>query len=301
MKEKLFQRYHTRMKGIVLAGGTGSRLWPITLGVSKQLLPIYNKPLIYYPISILMQANIREILIITTPDDQTSFQTVLGDGSNLGLSIQYAIQEKPEGIAQAFLIGSQFIGDEDVALILGDNLFYGAGLEELLPIKLNSKGSRIFTYQVSNPIDYGVLNVDLEGKPISVEEKPTAPKSNLAITGLYYFDSKVVEFAKEISPSQRGELEITSVMQMYIANEDLEYVQLPAGVAWLDTGNPNSLSDASTFVRVLEERTGSKIACLEEIAFKKGWMSAQELQQRIKFYGNSEYGHYLGRIVTREN
>ena len=289
------------MRGIVLAGGTGSRLWPITLGTSKQLLPVYNKPLIYYPISILMQANIREILIITTSNDQFSFQTVLGNGSGFGISIQYAIQDRPEGIAQAFLIGSEFIKDEDVALILGDNLFYGAGLEDQLPIKLTSKGSRIFTYQVSNPIDYGVLNVDPDGKPISVEEKPAAPKSNLAITGLYYFDSKVVEFAKEISPSGRGELEITSVMQKYIANDDLEYVRLPAGVAWLDTGTPNSLSDASTFVRVLEERTGSKIACLEEIAFNKGWINAEELQQRIQFYGKSEYGDYLNRILSRDS
>lgn len=289
------------MRGIVLAGGTGSRLWPITLGTSKQLLPVYNKPLIYYPVSILMQANIREILIITTSNDQSSFQTVLGNGSGFGISIQYAIQDRPEGIAQAFLIGSEFIKDEDVALILGDNLFYGAGLEDQLPLKLTSKGSRIFTYQVSNPIDYGVLNVDPDGKPVSVEEKPAAPKSNLAITGLYYFDSKVVEFAKEISPSGRGELEITSVMQKYIANDDLEYVRLPAGVAWLDTGTPNSLSDASTFVRVLEERTGSKIACLEEIAFNKGWINAQELQQRIQFYGKSEYGDYLNRILSRDS
>jgi glucose-1-phosphate thymidylyltransferase len=288
------------MRGIVLAGGTGSRLWPITLGGSKQLLPIYNKPLIYYPISVLMQANIREILIITTSKDQSAFQTVLGNGSGFGISIQYAVQERPEGIAQAFLIGREFIGNEDVALILGDNLFYGAGLEEKLPIELSTKGSRIFTYQVANPIDYGVLNVDSEGKPISVEEKPIAPNSNLAITGLYYFDSKVVEVAKRIRPSGRGELEITSIMQTYIENDDLEYVQLPPGVAWLDTGTPNSLSDASIFVRVLEERTGSKIACLEEIAFKKGWMTVQELQQRTLFYGKSDYGLYLQRILNTE-
>ena len=220
------------MRGIVLAGGTGSRLWPITLGSSKQLLPIYNKPLIYYPISILMQADIREILIITTSNDQSSFKTVLGDGSGFGVSIKYAIQEKPDGIAQAFLIGSDFIENEDVALILGDNLFYGVGLEEKLPIKLSSKGSRIFTYQVANPIDYGVLNVDLEGNPVSVEEKPTTPKSTLAITGLYFFDSKVVDIAKSISPSARGELEITSIMQRYIDEDNLEYERLPTGVAW---------------------------------------------------------------------
>lgn len=289
------------MRGIVLAGGTGSRLWPITLGSSKQLLPIYNKPLIYYPISVLMQADIREILVITTSNDQSSFETVLGDGSGFGVSIKYAIQEKPEGIAQAFLIGSDFIEDEDVALILGDNLFYGAGLEEKLLIKLSSKGSRIFTYQVANPIDYGVLNVDLEGKPVSVEEKPTTPKSMLAITGLYFFDSKVVDIAKSISPSARGELEITSIMQRYIDEDDLEYERLPPGVAWLDTGTPNSLSDASIFVRVLEERTGTKIACLEEIAFKKGWITTEQLRNRVLFYGKSEYGQYLHKILDKES
>jgi len=285
----------------VLAGGTGSRLWPLTLGVSKQLLPIYNKPLIYYPISVLMQANIREILIITTPEDQESFKKVLGDGSTFGLRFEYAVQIKPEGIAQAFLIAKEFIGNEDVALILGDNLFYGAGLEEKLPVKLSSRGSRIFTYQVANPVDYGVLNVDSEGKPVSVEEKPRAPKSTLAITGLYYFDSKVVEVAKKISPSARGELEITSIMQTYIDDDNLEFFRLPAGVAWLDTGTPNSLNDASIFVRVLEERTGSKIACLEEIAFKKGWLTVDELRKQILFYGKSDYGQYLHRILDEES
>jgi glucose-1-phosphate thymidylyltransferase len=289
------------MRGIVLAGGTGSRLWPLTLGVSKQLLPIYNKPLIYYPISVLMQANIREILIITTPEDQESFKKVLGDGSTFGLRFEYAVQIKPEGIAQAFLIAKEFIGNEDVALILGDNLFYGAGLEEKLPVKLSSRGSRIFTYQVANPVDYGVLNVDSEGKPVSVEEKPRAPKSTLAITGLYYFDSKVVEVAKKISPSARGELEITSIMQKYIDDDNLEFFRLPAGVAWLDTGTPNSLNDASIFVRVLEERTGSKIACLEEIAFKKGWLTVDELRKQILFYGKSDYGQYLRRILEEES
>ena len=292
----MVQRYHIRMKGIVLAGGTGSRLWPITLGVSKQLLPIYNKPLIYYPISILMQANIREILIITTPSDQSSFQTVLGDGSEFGLSIEYAVQEKPEGIAQAFLIGSEFIGDEDVALILGDNLFYGAGLEEQLPVKLSSKGARIFTYQVANPVDYGVLNVDLQDNPTSVEEKPKAPKSTLAITGLYFFDSKVVDMARNIKPSGRGELEITSLMQNYIDKDDLEFVRLPSGVAWLDTGTPKSLNDAAQFVRVLEERTGRKIACLEEIALAKGWLSREDLSTIILKYGDCDYGLYLKTI-----
>ena len=284
------------MRGIVLAGGTGSRLWPITLGVSKQLLPIYNKPLIYYPISILMQANIREILIITTPDDQASFQTVLGDGSNFGISIQYATQSKPEGIAQAFLIGKEFIGTDDVALILGDNLFYGSGLEDRLPEKLTKNGARIFTYQVANPVDYGVLNLDENLQPSSVEEKPKNPKSNLAITGLYYFDAQVVEIAQTIKPSARGELEITSIMQHYIDRGNLEFFALPNGVAWLDTGTPKSLNDASQFVRVLEERTGRKIACLEEIAFKKGWLNRSDLDSRIEFYGKSDYGQYLRTI-----
>jgi glucose-1-phosphate thymidylyltransferase len=284
------------MKGIVLAGGTGSRLWPITLGVSKQLLPIYNKPLIYYPISILMMADIREILIITTPEDQAAFKTVLGDGSNFGISIQYAPQPKPEGIAQAFIIGKDFIGNNDVALILGDNLFYGSSLEERLPEQLTAKGARIFTYQVANPIDYGVLNVDENSKPISVEEKPKNPKSNLAITGLYFFDAEVIKIAETITPSARGELEITSIMQHYIYNDDLEYVALPAGVAWLDTGTPKSLNDAAQFVRVLEERTGRKIACLEEIAYRKGWLSKKLLEERINFYGKSDYGQYLQTI-----
>jgi glucose-1-phosphate thymidylyltransferase len=284
------------MKGIVLAGGTGSRLWPITLGVSKQLLPIYNKPLIYYPISILMLADIREILIITTPDDQSAFKTVLGDGSKFGLSFHYAVQLKPEGIAQAFLIGSDFIGSDDVALILGDNLFYGSGLEEKLPEKLKRKGARIFTYQVANPVDYGVLNVDSDQYPLTVEEKPKNPKSNLAITGLYYFNSKVVEVAGKVKPSARGELEITSIMQQYINNDDLEYLPLPAGVAWLDTGTPKSLNDAAQFVRVLEERTGRKIACLEEIAVNKGWLTRENLLSTIANYGNSEYGQYLQTI-----
>lgn len=284
------------MRGIVLAGGTGSRLWPITLGVSKQLLPIYNKPLIYYPISILMQANIREILIITTPDDQASFQTVLGDGSNFGISIQYATQSKPEGIAQAFLIGKEFIGTDDVALILGDNLFYGSGLEDRLPEKLTKNGARIFTYQVANPVDYGVLNLDENLQPSSVEEKPKNPKSNLAITGLYYFDAQVVEIAQTIKPSARGELEITSIMQHYMDRGNLEFFALPNGVAWLDTGTPKSLNDASQFVRVLEERTGRKIACLEEIAFKKGWLDRSDLESRIEFYGKSDYGQYLRTI-----
>ena len=284
------------MRGIVLAGGTGSRLWPLTLGVSKQLLPIYNKPLIYYPISVLMQANIREILIITTPEDKESFQKVLGDGSTFGLRFEYAVQIKPEGIAQAFLIAKEFIGNEDVALVLGDNLFYGTGLDENIEKNTKSKGCRIFTYHVANPVDYGVLNVDSHDLPVSVEEKPKAPKSNRAITGLYFFDSKVVDYAETIKPSARGELEITSVMQMYIEMNDLEYIELPPGVAWLDTGTPKSLNDATQFVRVLEERTGKRIACLEEIAFNRNWISRTELASKAAQYGSSDYGQYLKKL-----
>jgi glucose-1-phosphate thymidylyltransferase len=289
------------MKGIVLAGGTGSRLWPITLATSKQLLPIYNKPLIYYPISVLMQAGIREILIITSPVDQKSFRALLGDGSAFGLKFSYLVQEKPEGIAQSFRIAKEFISEEEVALILGDNLFYGAGLNQILQEGLSRKGARVFTYQVSNPVEYGVLNLDENDEPISVEEKPTNPKSNLAITGLYFFDKKVVEYAQEITPSKRGELEITDIMQIYIKEKNLEFVRLPAGVAWLDTGSPNSLSDASQFVRVLEERTGKKIACLEEIAYENGWLNTAELKSRVDFYARSNYGEYLSTILKSTN
>jgi glucose-1-phosphate thymidylyltransferase len=286
------------MKGIVLAGGTGRRLWPITIGISKQLLPIYNKPLIYYPISVLMQAGIKDILVITTSEDQRAFQTLLGDGSRFGLSFSYLIQENPEGIAQAFLIAEKFIGNDNVALILGDNLFYGAGIQNEISKEFAIKGARIFTYNVSNPEEYGVLNLDNWHQPVSVDEKPSNPKSKLAITGLYFFDSKVIEYARSIKPSARGELEITSIMQIYINNNDLEFIELPSGVAWLDTGSPNSLNDASLFVRVLEERTAKKIACLEEIAYQKGWLSEPELLDRIKYYGNSSYGKYLNSILT---
>lgn len=281
----------------MLAGGTGTRLWPITIATSKQLLPIHNKPLIYYPISILMQAGIREILVITTPEDQKNFQKLLGDGSAFGISFSYATQAKPAGIAEAFLIAEDFIGDEEIALILGDNLFYGSGLEDELPKQLTKKGAKIFTYQVSNPIEYGVLNLDQNGSPLFVEEKPKKTTSNLAITGLYFFDSKVVKYAKTISPSARGELEITGIMQKYIDEGDLEFVKLPLGVAWLDTGTPNSLGDASLFVRVLEERTGRKIACLEEIAHKNRWIDDKQLESRIANYGKSEYGRYLQKIM----
>jgi len=292
-------RYPTVMKGIVLAGGTGRRLWPITLATSKQLLPIYNKPLIYYPISVLMQSDIREILMITSPGDKHAFQSLLGDGSNFGLEITYSIQEKPEGIAQAFHIGQEFIGKSRVALILGDNLFYGSGLEDLLTLKFEKRGARIFTYHVSNPSEYGVLDLDSQNKPISVKEKPKNPSSNLAVTGLYFFDSKIADYVTELKPSMRGELEITDLIQKYIDNDDLEFFKLPTGTAWLDTGNPNSLNDASSFVRLLEERTGRKIACLEEIAFRKGWITQNELSLHIEYYGDSNYGKYLSTIIEK--
>ena len=289
------------MKGIVLAGGTGTRLWPLTIATSKQLLPIHNKPLVYYPISVLMLAGIQEIMLVTTPEDQESFQKLLGDGSAFGVSITYAAQAKPEGIAQAFLIAENFIGGDHVALILGDNLFYGTALEEELPKQLNHKGAKIFTYQVSNPVEYGVLNLDKNGNPLSVEEKPKNPLSDLAITGLYFFDSKVIQYAKELRPSARGELEITGIMQKYIDKNDLEFIKLPLGTAWLDTGTPNSLGDASLFVRVLEERTGRKIACLEEISYRNGWISEQQVALRISLFGKSEYGRYLQKILNTDH
>lgn len=287
------EEYDKDMKGIVLAGGTGKRMWPMTIATSKQLLPVHNKPLIFYPISVLMHADIREIALITTPYDQIFFQKLLGDGSAFGLKISYLVQENPEGIAQSFIIAKEFIGKDDVALILGDNLFYGSNFLEILSKKIKKKGATIFTYSVSNPSEYGVLNLDSEDKPTLVEEKPSNPKSNLAITGLYFFDNKVVQYAETIKPSKRGELEITEIMQIYVDDMDLDYVKLPTGTVWLDTGTPNSLSDASQFVRVLEDRTGKKIACLEEISYNKRWITKSELQIRVKYFGNSSYGKYL--------
>lgn len=287
------------MKGIVLAGGTGKRLWPITLATSKQLLPIHNKPLIYYPISTLMLANIREILLITTEQDQSLFKKLLGDGSEFGLELSYQTQKEPLGIAQAFQIGRNFIGESDVALILGDNLFYGSGLPDALTRHLDDKGAKIFTYKVANPSDYGVLTLDVHNKPLFIEEKPFNPKSDLAVTGLYFFDNRVIKFVEEIKPSKRGELEITEIIQIYISQEDLIASELPVGTAWLDTGSPNALSDATQFVRVMEDRTGRKIACLEEIAFAKNWIVEEDLMRRIKYFDGSSYGSYLQSILIR--
>jgi glucose-1-phosphate thymidylyltransferase len=281
------------MKGIILAGGTGSRLWPSTISVSKQLLPIYDKPLIYYPLSTLMLAGVKNILIITTMQDQKAFQNLLGDGSDFGISISYEIQEKPEGLAQAFIIGESFLDGEAVIMILGDNIYHGVGLGNDLKNVFRNNGAHIFTYEVSNPSAYGILEIDEHNAPISIEEKPAKPKSNLAVTGLYYFDSEVVKNAKNVVPSSRGELEITSLIQIYLDNGELTVTQLSRGTAWLDTGNPDAMHDASSFVRVIEERTGLKIGCPEEISFRNGWISSEKLLKRGKALGSSSYGKYL--------
>jgi glucose-1-phosphate thymidylyltransferase len=286
------------MKGIVLAGGTGSRLWPITRSISKQLLPIYDKPMIYYPISTLMLAGIREILIITTPHDQSQFKELLGDGSDLGVSFQYATQPEPKGLAQAFTIAEVFLSGEACLMILGDNIFHGAGLGRDLIRELPSNGAHIFTYEVLNPSDYGILEISPEGNPISITEKPKNFISNLAVTGLYFFDGNVSEIAKQIQPSARGEMEITSVIDHYLQSASLSFTQLSRGAAWLDTGNPNSLSDAASYVRIIEERTGLKIACLEEISFSQGWMTISQLESRIDQYKLNSYAEYLKRIIS---
>jgi glucose-1-phosphate thymidylyltransferase len=286
------------MRGIVLAGGTGSRLWPITRSVSKQLLPIYDKPMIYYPISTLMLAGIREMLIITTPYDQSQFKELLGDGSNLGISIQYAIQPEPKGLAQAFTIGEKFLSGESCMMILGDNIFHGAGLGRDIIRELPTTGAHIFTYEVSNPSDYGILEVGKEGIPIAITEKPKKYISNLAVTGLYFFDGQVSAIAKEVQPSARGEMEITSVIDHYLQSGNLSFTRLSRGSAWLDTGNPDSLNDAAAYVRIIEERTGLKIACLEEISFAQGWMTESQLQSRISEYKANSYARYLEQLIN---
>jgi glucose-1-phosphate thymidylyltransferase len=285
------------MKGIVLAGGTGSRLWPMTRSVSKQLLPVYDKPMIYYPISTLMLAGIREILIITTPHEQSLFRELLGDGSDLGITFEYATQPEPKGLAQAFTIGEQFLNGSKSLMILGDNIFHGVGLGRELKNELPSSGAHIFTYEVSNPRDYGVLTLSSEGRPLSIVEKPIQTNSNLAITGLYFFDGNVSNIAKEVTPSTRGELEITSIIDAYLNLQSLTYTQLTRGSVWLDTGNPNALSDAATYIRVIEERTGLKIACLEEVSLKNGWIQASDLES--KFHGvNNDYSRYISKILA---
>ena len=285
------------MKGIVLAGGTGSRLWPITRSISKQLLPVYDKPMIYYPISTLMLAGIRDILIITTPHDQSQFKELLGDGSELGVSFQYAVQPEPKGLAQAFTIGEEFLAGDSCLLILGDNIFHGAGLGRDIIRELPTSGAHIFTYEVANPADYGILETNQDGKPISITEKPTEFISNLAVTGVYFFDGKVSEIAKNVQPSKRGELEITSVIEHYLNSDSLTFTRLSRGAAWLDTGNPDSLNDAAAYVRIIEDRTGLKIACLEEISFSQGWMTKSQLHTRIEQYIMNSYAKYLERLI----
>ena len=291
------------MKGIVLAGGAGTRLYPITKGVSKQLLPIYDKPMIYYPISVLMLAGIREILIISTPEDLPGFRLLLGDGSSYGLSFIYAVQPSPDGLAQAFIIGRDFIGDDSACLVLGDNIFYGMSFTQLLQqsvARAEREGrATIFGYWVSDPERYGVAEFDAEGRCISIEEKPTQPKSNYAVVGLYFYPNKVVDVAAEVKPSARGELEITSVNQAFLESGELSIETLGRGFAWLDTGTHDSLSEASTFVEVIEKRQGLKVACLEEIAYHQGWLSAEELRRVAEPMKRNQYGQYLLRLLER--
>ena len=284
------------MKGIVLAGGTGSRLWPITKVTSKQLIPIYDKPMIYYPLSVLFLAGIREILIICTPSDLEDFKNLLGDGSLYGVNFQYITQESPDGLAQAYLLGEDFLDGDSSLMVLGDNIFYGNTLGHDLKSLLPSAGAHIFTYVVDDPSRYGILAVDQEKRPTHIEEKPVKPKSNLAVTGLYFFDNRAPQFAKNISPSARGELEITSLIEQYLLKGELTYTNLGRGNAWLDTGTPESLLEASTYIAIVEKRTGLKIACLEEIALHMGFIDHDELEVIIAKMGKNSYRDYLEKV-----
>ena len=286
------------MKGIVLAGGAGTRLHPITCGVSKQLLAIYDKPMIYYPISVLMLAGIRDILIITTPEDQSSFVRLLGDGSSFGVNFTYAVQPKPEGLAQAFLIGKDFIGSDSVALVLGDNIFYGAHLSKLVrTAAAREHGATVFGYYVCDPERFGVVEFDADGNAVSIEEKPAVPRSNYAVTGLYFYDNSVVKIAESIKPSARGELEITEVNNAYLKRGDLHVETLGRGYAWLDTGTHESMLDAANFIHTIETRQGLQVACLQEIAFENNWLTAAEIRESVKDLLKTEYGQYLMRLT----
>lgn len=290
------------MKGIILAGGSGTRLYPITLGVSKQLLAVYDKPMVYYPMSVLMLAGIREILIISTPQDLPNFQQLLGNGNQLGMHFSYLEQPSPEGLAQAFILGEEFIGSEDVCLILGDNIFYGQGFGQILSraVETSEKNRKatVFGYYVNDPGRYGVVDFDKEGKALSIEEKPSKPKSNYAVTGLYFYPNEVVEVAKNCRPSARGELEITSVNQFFLEKDKLQVELLGRGYAWLDTGTHDSMLEASNFIQTIEKRQGLKIACLEEIAFRKGYINKKEILELVEVYPKNEYGEYLRSLFT---